>query len=112
MPSLTRAALLAFKPALSDPIEVPGLEGTVRIRQMNGVQRERFERTLVGDDRTDIRASLLAFTVADDEGNLLFTPADIPAINAMPAPALMHLHDVALDFNKITDEQIEELAGN
>jgi hypothetical protein len=111
MNALTREQFLAFKPRPPVPVAIPG--GTIHVRTMNGSQRERFERIVrSGDDRNDVRASLIAMTACDAEGRPLFTAADIPAINALDASILMPIHDAAIEANRITPDQVEELAGN
>jgi hypothetical protein len=113
MATLTKQQILSGRRAAPVALDVPELGGTVLVRMMNGVQRERFERVYGATDRTDIRATLLAFTVVDDEGTPLFDEKDVAAINTMvDAPVLMRLYDEALKLNRVTQDQIEELAGN
>lgn len=111
-PTLTRDRILAVKPPVSPPIHVPELGGSVHLRVMDGLQRERYERAHAAEGRTDLRATLLALTLSDPSGSLLFAEKDVPALNALPAPALIRLYNEAMRLNAVTDEQIEELAGN
>lgn len=108
-----RAQILASKPALSAPVVVPEFGGaTVYLRAMNGKQRERFESAFAEEGRSDVRASLLCHVLSDADGNLLFGENDIPAINELTASALIRLYNMAMATNAISDEQVEELAGN
>jgi hypothetical protein len=108
--SLSKSDILGLKFSPPKLVKLP--EGDVYVRVMTGKQREQFEKHLVDNDRTDLRATALAFTLSDADGNLIFTPADIPAINQLEARVLIRLHDAALEVNKITDDEVEELAGN
>lgn len=118
MKSLGRDQLLAYRPPSPKAVEVPELGGTLHVRMIDGQQREQFEDVFVGPKNHNIRASMLAFALCDEAGNRIFTDEDIlehnaiGTINSWPASALMRLHDASMEFNKITREDIEELAGN
>lgn len=111
MNALTRDQFLAFKPRPPVPVAIPG--GLIHVRTMNGAQRERFERVAQSaEGRLDVRASLIAITACDPEGKPLFGPGDIAAINEIDSSILIPIYDAAVEANRITRDQVEELAGN
>jgi hypothetical protein len=110
--SLSRHQILAVPAAPPVAFHVPEWSGDVYIKVIDGRQRERFERIHGSPDRLDIRATLLCFALCDEKGIPIFQDQDIATINALPAPILLRLYDRALEVNRVTQEQVEELAGN
>jgi hypothetical protein len=120
MKFLNREALL--KKEDLEIVEVDlGKGECIFVRQMTGFERDLFERSIIEmkDDgkverKTDaFRAKLAVCTVCDDQGKLLFKPADITVLNrSMSAARLEKIVEVAQRLNKITAEDQEELVKN
>lgn len=58
------------------------------------------------------RAKLASLLLCDEEGNRLFTAADVSALGQRKASALHEIWQAGLPLMRITDEEVQELAGN
>ena len=113
---LDREAIFAADDIKRVPVPTPEWGGTVNVQTMTGTARDEYEQTLFGSKTGDriknVRATLLAFCVVDDDGKLLFRPEDIEELGGKNAAVLSRLFEAAQDVNKLTDGDVEELAGN
>lgn len=107
-----KSQILAFDDLERVQVNVERWGVSVFVRTMTGSERDRFEAEYRRDELKDFRAKLAVFTVCDVCGELLFTPADIPALAAKSASALQQIFDVALKLNAITKGDVEELEKN
>ena len=83
------------------------------VRVMSGTARELFEASLKdGDTSGTIRARWLRLTVCDDDGNLLFTDADIPVLAQLDADVLIPVFAAALRINGMAPESVEQAEKN
>lgn len=102
MGGLTRAEILAADDLDLTPVEVPEWGGTVYVRSMTGKEHLAWERDIrarvvaqrtaaadtddqaLGDMLADqgVHVDLLVRCVCDENGELLFTADDIPALEA------------------------------
>lgn len=118
--ALTRDQILKADDLQRVEVPVPEWGGTVWVRTMTGQEREAYESSFIGRDgkvdlRTgmkDARARLCSLCVVDDAGRSLFTHADIEALSKKSTIAIGRVFDAIQKLNAITDEEIEELAGN
>lgn len=104
-----------------EDVEVPEWGGTVRVREMSGTERDKFEAQFVGQDGQSVRAEglegfrsrLAAATLADAEGKLLFrSPAETKRLGSKSARALQRVCEVAMRLSKMSEDDVKELAGN
>ena len=102
-----------------ETVEVPEWGCSVGVRVMGGAERDTFEyeatKRMTDDKLTDprgLRSRLLVATLVDEEGQPVFTSADIPAIEQKAAPVISRLCEVAQRVNGLSDEDVEELAKN
>lgn len=116
---LTRDQILAADDARFEIVEVPEWKGKVRVRMMTGRDRDAYESNLIlnrtGDKETNlgnIRATLLAFTIVDDEGTRVFSKEDIEALGEKSIKPIIRVFDVATKLNALRDEDVDALAGN
>lgn len=114
---LTKEAILAAQDIRTEVVDVPEWGGEVTIAEMTGTARDTYERLLftkVGDsaDIRDLRAKLVAFSIVDDDGNLMFSPAEVAELGKKSARALTHVFDAASELNAIGEEGLDEAAGN
>lgn len=116
MTLLKKEQILAAKDSRYRDIEVPEWGGTVRIQSMSGFARDRFEASIIGNNggtnTTNIRAKLAAATIIDENGELLFTEADIAKLGKKSCAALDRIFEAAQELNKFSDKDIEDLAKN
>jgi hypothetical protein len=119
MPLLTKDQILNADDLKFEDVKVPEWGGAVRVRTMTGTDRDQYEQYIVNirsdkkdDNLANIRSMLLAHTVVDDNGELLFTKDDIEALGLKSVKALQRLFNVASKLNALNDSDIEDLAGN
>ncbi|GGS47708.1 hypothetical protein [Streptomyces violaceus] len=104
-----------------EDVEVPEWGGTVRVREMPGTERDKFEAQFVGKDGASIRAEglegfrarLAAATIVDAEGKQLFrSVAEVKRLGEKSAGALQRVCDVATRLSKMGEDDVKELTGN
>jgi len=105
---LTRISFLAPQPLERRPVTVPGL-GSCFVRAMSAGERDEFEVAHAKGKSRDFRARLVACTVCDEDGELVFQPADIPALSALPAATLQQLVVAATEVNRLTEGDVKDL---
>lgn len=108
--ALGRDAILKSDDLPREEVPVPEWGGTVFVRAMTGIERERFESA---PDKSPnmVRALLAVMTVCDEQGNPVFGNADIPALGAKSAAALIRVAQVAMRLSKARAADLEELEG-
>lgn len=113
MALLTKAEILAANDIVTETVKVPEWGGAVRVRSMTGEERDYFETRLWDVDsearRKNFRASLLAYSIVDESGNLLFTEEEIDALGSKSAKALIRVYDVAARLSKLTKADEDEI---
>lgn len=116
---LGREAIFAVSDLQTEDVSVPEWGGTVRVKGLTGSERDAFEESCVSGKgknvsfkMTNIRAKLVAKTVVDEEGNLIFKEADVEALGKKSGAALDRVFSVAQRISGITKEDIEELEKN
>jgi hypothetical protein len=114
MSALSKAAILAAQDKKMIDVEVPEWNGSVKIRVMTGTERDRFEAEFVNGNKSVemVRAKLVAKCLCDEEGNRLFTEAEIPALGEKSAAVLDKLFTICMKHNRFTKDDVEEMAGN
>jgi len=115
--SLGRDDILGADDLPVQEVEVPEWGGVVNVRSMTGYERDQFETSLTnGKDKSvnlkNIRARLVCLTVVDDNGERLFTDADVDALGRKSAAALDRVFAEAQILNGLRDKDVEELAEN
>lgn len=98
-------------------VDIPEWDGTVYLKGLTAAQRDKFEmscqRKTGGVDLTNVRAKLSALCIVDRNGNLLFpSPQDVIALGKKSGKALDRIYTEVQKINRLTDEEIEELAKN
>jgi hypothetical protein len=118
MATLSREAILAADDSNTELVEVPQWGGAVRVRSLSGRERDRIESRLIGkngkaDPRglANFRAALVAATVVDENGQQLFTEADVEALANKSAAALDVIATAATRLSGLSKSDVEDLAG-
>ncbi|MBK3333556.1 hypothetical protein [Burkholderia pseudomallei] len=105
---LSKADILGSTDLTTESVDVPEWGGAVIIRTMTGTQRDAYEASLMKRgptgayevDTVNMRAKLIACTVVDEGGALLFdSSADVQALAGKNAAALERLFVVAQRLN-------------
>lgn len=115
--SLTRDQILTADDLQRQEVDVPEWGGSVYVRAMTGLERDRFETSLTnGQDKgvnlQNIRARLVSLCAIDEEGARLFSDDDAKVLGQKSAKALDRVFDVAQRLNGLRDQDVEELAEN
>ena len=121
---LTREALLAHAGDLpTEKVEIEGW-GTAIIRGLSASARDQYEASVVilrrgrggrmeeGRDFDNVRAKLIVLCLVDPDGNLLFKANEYDVLGQLPASVMDQFWEVATRLSGMTDEDIEELAGD
>ncbi len=116
---LSRAAILEAQDILYEDVEVPEWGGWVRVKSLTGSERDEFEGSLFKTsgkiqkvDISDIRAKLVAKSICDEAGARVFTDQDIALLGRKSAAALDRVYSVAQRLSRVSNEDVDELAGN
>jgi hypothetical protein len=119
MARLSRDQILIAPDIKTVEIDVPEWGGSVLVRGLTGAQRDKFEMSILeirGNKRImkteDIRAKLVALSIVDDAGAVVFTDSDIRALSDKSAAALTRVFTIARTLSGLADEDIEELEKN
>jgi len=115
-PLRDRLLLLAMELKTED-VEVPELKETLRLRELTGTERARYEGEIVGDGNKrnfeNVRAGMVARSIVDpDTGERVFHDSDIPVIGQWPASVLDRLFTVCQRLSSLRNEDLEDLRKN
>jgi len=116
---LTREAILGVSDLPTEDVPVPEWGGVVRVRTLTGAERDAFEGSIVEKrgkkmvvKSDNMRARLVALAVVDEDGNRLFTDADVIALGKKSGAALARVFQVAQHLSGLTEDDVEELEKN
>lgn len=123
MSILTREQILSPRALKRELVSVPEWGGDVYIRAMTATERDRYESQFfhvatqgrnvnVSMNRENIRVTLLAMTIVDEEGTQLFTKTDIAELGKQDGGVIDRLFTVASQLSGLSAKDVEELAGN
>ncbi|GAA3301298.1 hypothetical protein [Streptomyces cinereospinus] len=121
MTYLSAEQILGADDLTYEDVEVPEWGGTVRVREMPGTERDKFESQFVGKDGASVRAEglegfrarLAAACIVDADGRQMFrSAAEVKRLGDKSSKALQRVCDAAMRLSKISDEDVKELAGN
>jgi len=116
---LSREQILAAVDMKIEAVEVPEWGGTVYIRNLTGKARERFEKSryrMHGKEveiiHENTRTSLLAATICDAQGNLLFTAEHLDALGEKSGEILDRLFEASQRLSCMRAEDLQAKAKN
>lgn len=131
MSNSLRDFVISHDDRVYESVVVPEWDGrTVWLRSPDSAARDAFEAGLIverkkrkanGKMKTErkaeldnIRAKLVVLCVCEDKGNptLVFKPDDAAMLGAKNAAAVDRIYEVAQRLAGISEEDIDELAGN
>lgn len=108
-------------------VDVPEWGGTARVRGLTGTERDSYEASLVQVVQTsgrrgggttvlpkmeNARARLVCMCLVDEEGNRLYADDQVGELAAKSGKALDRVFEVGSRLSGLSDEDMEELAGN
>lgn len=113
---LTRDAILEVQDIEIELVEVPEWGGAVYVKGMTTAERGKVETAVVhkrgkkiSTNMAILRETIAAYSVCDEDGNLIFTPADVKQLAKKSAAALDRIFSVARRLSGMDDETIDEL---
>lgn len=117
---LTRDEIMKHRDLPIVVVDVPEWGGTVKVKALTGRQRDAFEASIVEQRRggkavvqmDNIRAKFVALCVVDDNDQPLFYPSDVELLGELSAAALERVFDAGRRLSGMSQNDIEELAGN
>lgn len=115
MELLSKDQILSAKDLTHEDVVCPEWDGVVRIRVMQGYERDDLEAVQIAQkgDLRGLKAMLVCMTACDEQGNLLFnTDEDKAALDRKSAAGLDRLATVAMKINGISGDDVDELVGN
>ena len=100
-------------------VEVPQWGGSVLVRGLTGKQRGVFMATLMDQKAgggalrlQDLQVRLCAMSIVDEHGKRFFSDAEMAVVGGKSSAALQHVFETAQRLSGLSNEQVEELAGN
>lgn len=116
---LSREAIFAAKDLETVEVEVPEWDGTVIVRGLTGRERDEFEASMMEQrgkkmvpNVANVRAKLVVKCVVDETGKRLFTDQDANEMGEHSAAAVNRIYEAASKLSGLSDEDVEELAGD
>ena len=112
MAVLTRDGILGAQDLGHEDYDVPEWGGAVRLRAMSGAERENLSRITDGKDNFELLCHMLAASLVDEDGALLFTAADVDALKRKNGAVVKRIVDRVLVLNGLSEEGVSELEKN
>lgn len=116
MALLSKEQILNVNDKKMELINVPEWGGEVYIATMSGTAKDRFEASCMGKNggmnMQNIRAKLVAASIVDEYGKLMFSESEVTKLGQKSAAALDRVFAAAQKLNAIGEDDIEELAKN
>ena len=112
---LTRAAIFAAEDLKSEIVGVPEWGGAVKVQEMSGALRIRWENAVAGlgaDAGLKILGALVVCSVVDESGEPLFTDADIDALGKKTAAALTLVYNAATKVSGLRPADLDNAVKN
>lgn len=119
---LSREAILGQAEAgeLHEDIPVPEWGGKVRVKALSGIERDRYERSILEEKKSGrfktrlegARAKLVVAAAIDAKGERLFSQADVEALGRKSAAALNRVWEAAARLAGMKEEDLDELVGD
>lgn len=119
MTLLSKDQILQADDHKTEDVGVPEWGGEVRLRTLSGAERDEFENGIqqqVGNKQIinarNARAKLVAMCAIDEQGQPLFSKADVIKLGSKSSLALQRVYDVACRMNGFTEEDMKDLTEN
>lgn len=117
---LNKDQILEANDLKTETVDVPEWGGSVLVRSLTGTDRDAFEASMitVSTDGTrkpnmsNMRAKLVALTVVDEAGRLVFDVSDVDRLARKSAAALERVFMAAQRINGIGVDAQEDIAKN
>jgi len=121
MAYLTKDQILGADDIKRAEVAVPEWGGTVLVQGLSGTERDQYEESLIRWRATkgrnvaampalaNARAKLLSLSIVDEDGQRLFSDADVKALGEKSSKALERVFDVAARLSGLQPGDVAEL---
>ena len=109
MGMLSKGAILAADDIKIKTVEVPEWGGSVGLRVISGLDRDKFEQSFSDKELGNFRIRFLAASLCDENGGRLFTDADVEELGRKSSLVINRLFGMAFAHSAFTGEAVEEL---
>jgi hypothetical protein len=111
-----KAAILASSKKNLQKVSVPEWGVDVFLRTMTAGERDAWELAWIEKQGkggvANFRSVFLAKCLCDENGNRLFSDAEVPQLAEQDASVVNRLFELARERNALTADQVDELAKN
>ena len=90
-------------------IEVPEWGGSVGVKVISGTARDKFESFYTEKKMDNFRVRFLAEALCDEQGEKLFTDADVEELGKKSSIVINRLFAAAFSHSAFTGEAVNEL---
>lgn len=108
---LTKEAILAAQDLRCIDVDVPEWGGPVRLRPLTGAERERLQER-VKKDTGKFSAWLLSESIVGEDGNRIFSQADIDSLLTKNGAVLDRLALRCTEINGLRPDSVEKAEKN
>lgn len=91
-------------------LNIPEWNLDIYIASMSSGDRELWEKS--AKDIKDVRETIVCLVAVDKDGNKIFSKEDIPLLKNKNAKALDRIALAAIEHNKISSDDIDDLEKN
>ncbi|MCI0384591.1 hypothetical protein [Streptomyces sp. CNQ085] len=118
---LSAEQILGAPDLKTEDVPVPEWGGTVRVQELSGADRDKFESSFVttsggqavavdSGGLVGFRARLAAASIVDENGKRMFrSDAEVKRLGAKSAAALQRVCEAAMRLSGLTEQDVEEL---
>ena len=115
---LTRGEILDAADLARELVEIPEWQGSVYVQSITGFERDAFGSRCIAArkngklDTKLLKAQLVILSLYDEDGSRIFNENDINGLNAKSGSVIDRLFNIAQTLSGLSDDDVEELAGN
>jgi hypothetical protein len=108
---------------LTKEIDVPEWQMSIRIKELTGNERGRYEKSIMSIDRktgnvvpelTHARARLVSMSLVDEHGKRMFddTEESLLTLGGLPSKGLDRIYEAAQELSGLSDVDADEAVEN
>lgn len=112
---LSREDILEVEDRVTEDVAVPEWGGAVRVRSLSAGERDKLEEQATKNGKLtleDFTARFAAASIVDENGQRMFSGADVRRLSGKSSAALHRVQVVAKRLSAVTEDRVAELTGN
>ena len=110
--ALSKDQILSARDFKTKEVPVPEWGGDILVRSLDGAGRDKIEAAFLSKETEGLKAMVVALTVCDENGKLLFEQADVERLQAKSAEVLERVFEAAWEISGLRAGSIEAAEGN